>query len=134
MTITEHIYTCLLERYRTTTQPKSPITGLLNTTYFGRPDFHQILDDHYEEMVASQQSRAPKSEELEGGSSTPLSQSFPSGSGSEKHSYRHRRVGVFYCGAAALAEILADKCRQLTAQSCVDGTNVEYHLMLEVFG
>ncbi|GJC89150.1 dual oxidase 1 [Colletotrichum liriopes] len=48
--IVTHVYRWLLEMHRTDEHPESPLTGLLNPTHFGRPDFDAILDRHYEDM------------------------------------------------------------------------------------
>jgi len=55
--IVTHVYSWLLEMYRTDAHPESPLTHLLNPTHLGRPDFVTILDQHYEEMVSFQASR-----------------------------------------------------------------------------
>lgn len=112
--ITTYIYSWLLEMHRTEDHPKSPLTGLLNPTSFGRPDFDKILDKHYEEM---RRDRA----RLDG--------HFKANGGSE-----HCKVGVFYCGAAAVGEILAAKCSELNVSARDDGSKIEYHFMIEVFG
>ncbi|KAL8955450.1 MAG: hypothetical protein Q9183_006637, partial [Haloplaca sp. 2 TL-2023] len=49
--IATHIYRHLLEAHRTPSHPKSPLTGLINSTAFGRPDLAAILHDHYEDML-----------------------------------------------------------------------------------
>ena len=112
--IATHVYSWLLEMNRTEENPASPLTGLLNPTRFGRPDFDKILDEHYQEMRQIKQ----KNEE----------------SGLVNHSNEHYKVGVFYCGAAAVGEILADKCNELTIRGRDDGSKIEYHFMIEVFG
>ena len=56
------------------------------------------------------------------------------GSGSGVRGDDVLRVGVFYCGTPAVGEILADRCRALTARGHADGTGIEYHFMTEVFG
>ncbi|KAK5659343.1 hypothetical protein OQA88_1436 [Cercophora sp. LCS_1] len=111
--ITTHVYRWLLEMHRTPEQPMSPLTGLLNPTHFGRPDFVKILDHHYEEMKfykAAQVERDPEQmdEEL--------------------------KIGVFFCGTPVVGEILADRCRLLSARGREDGSKIEYHFMMEVFG
>lgn len=152
--ITTHVYRWLLEMHRTEAHPASPLTGLLNPTHFGRPDFDVILDEHYEEMLAFQKSkrqgvleRRLRSEAEDGQDRT------VSGVGSRRlstWSSRRRtssvssrfgsaeeegvRVGVFYCGAPVVGEILADKCRELTRRGREDGSKIEYHFMIEVFG
>ncbi|KAM7217638.1 PaNox3 NADPH oxidase encoded by the PaNox3 protein [Rhypophila decipiens] len=111
--VTTHVYRWLLEMHRTPEQPTSPLTGLLNPTHFGRPDFVSILDSHYEEMrtyKAALVERDPeqKDEEL--------------------------KVGVFFCGTPVVGEVLADRCRVLSARGREDGSKIEYHFMMEVFG
>ncbi|KAK1833052.1 PaNox3 NADPH oxidase encoded by the PaNox3 protein [Podospora conica] len=111
--VTTHIYRWLLEMHRTAAQPKSPLTGLLNPTHFGRPDFVRILDHHYEEMKAYKagvvrEDPGQEDEEL--------------------------KVGVFFCGTPVVGEILADRCRMLSARGREDGSKIEYHFMMEVFG
>lgn len=46
-----HVYRWLLEMHRTAQHPASPLTGLLNPTHFGRPDFIKILEAHYDDML-----------------------------------------------------------------------------------
>jgi len=101
-----HIYRCLLEKHRTEAQPISPLTGLIVPTHFGRPDFPKIMDQHYEEMLAL----------------------------FERDKQRRRRVGVFFCGAPVIGAQLADLCRQMTLRGREDGSEIEYHFQLEVFG
>lgn len=55
--IVTHVYSWLLEMYRTDAHPESPLTHLLNPTHLGRPDFVTILDQHYEDMVQLQAER-----------------------------------------------------------------------------
>lgn len=101
-----HMYRCLLERHRTHEEPRSLLTGLVAKTNFGRPDFKAILDRHYDEMR----------------------QLF------EEDLGRKRRVGVFFCGAPVIGEQLADLCHELTLRGQADGSGIEYHLQIEVFG
>ncbi|KAI1866602.1 hypothetical protein JX265_002144 [Neoarthrinium moseri] len=114
--IATHVYRWLLEMHRTPEHPESPLTGLMNATHFGRPDFEVILDQHYEEMKGLKAARAMDSEKGEGVRSKAL------------------KVGVFFCGAPVVGEILADRCRMLSARGRADGTKIEYHFMIEVFG
>jgi predicted ferric reductase len=106
--ISHHIYRWLLEMHRTEEHPESPLTGLVNPTRFGRPDFVKILDKHYDDMVEYLNYTHVEREKL--------------------------RVGVFYCGAPVVGEILADRCRLLSARGSSDGTGIEYMFMTEVFG
>lgn len=94
--------------HRTEEHPESPLTGLVNPTRFGRPDFVKILDKHYDDMVEYLNYTHVEREKL--------------------------RVGVFYCGAPVVGEILADRCRLLSARGSSDGTGIEYMFMTEVFG
>jgi len=105
--ISTHIYRWLLELHRTEEHPESPLTGLVNSTHFGRPDFIRILDAHYEDMVRYMKGTGASREKL--------------------------KVGVFYCGAPVVGEILADRCRMLTAKGANDGTGIRYIFMTEVF-
>lgn len=106
--IVTHIYRWMLELHRTDDHPESPLTGLLNATHYGRPDFVKILDRHYEEMVKFRQETGCEEDKL--------------------------KVGVFFCGTPVVGEILADRCRLLTNRGEVEGTRIRYHFMIEVFG
>ncbi|SPO00300.1 related to NADPH oxidase homolog 1 [Cephalotrichum gorgonifer] len=123
--IVTHIYRWLLEMHRTEEHPESPLTGLLNPTHFGRPDFDRILDEHYEEMVEFRAGRRRVTERGEKGDT-----SNDPGDGEDEK----LKVGVFYCGAPVVGEVLADKCRELTTRGRHDGSKLEYHFMIEVFG
>lgn len=118
--VVTHVYRWLLEMHRTKEHPASPLTGLLNPTHFGRPDFDKILDEHYDELREHQLRRQKK--ELE--SSLGLGDDID----------KELKVGIFYCGAPVVGEILADKCRELTTRGRHDGSKIEYHSMIEVFG
>lgn len=124
--ISTHVYRWLLEMHRTGEHPASPLTGLLNPTHFGRPDFGEILDEHYEEMCKFRVSKRTNGKERSEGSAAEKGNVFK-----EDEEFK---VGVFYCGAPVVGEILADKCRALTTRGCEDGTKIEYHFMIEVFG
>ncbi|KAF9882242.1 hypothetical protein CkaCkLH20_00278 [Colletotrichum karsti] len=202
--IVTHVYRWLLEMHRTDQHPESPLTGLLNPTHFGRPDFDAILDRHYDDMRKFRASKrlnrnvggggrratnvSQKSDRL--GGNRPGGGGGGAGMGSnagtdvrEKNSSidgvgngrngtneghdddddvargnarangdgdrgsgvvdddddddeedEEMKVGVFYCGAPVVGEILADKCRQLTVRGRHDGSKIEYHFMIEVFG
>ena len=124
--IATYIFHWLLENYRTKEHPASPLTGLLNPTLFGRPDFNEILDDHYQDMrrLRARQIRHVEQRLLEReGNSSPN----PSSNSD------HYKVGVFYCGTAAIGKILADKCKELTIRGVKDGSRIEYHFMIEGF-
>ncbi|GME48314.1 putative FAD-binding domain-containing protein [Neofusicoccum parvum] len=111
--IAVHVYRWLLEKHRTEAHPESPLTGLINPTHFGRPDFVAILDEHYEDMRRYQGSLVKEGKEGDG---------------------ERLKVGVFFCGAPVIGEILADRCRMLTARGRQDGSKIEYFFMMEVFG
>ncbi|KAK1700216.1 FAD-binding domain-containing protein [Colletotrichum godetiae] len=157
--IVTHVYRWLLEMHRTEEHPESPLTGLLNPTHFGRPDFDAILDRHYEDM---RRFRASKRMKANAGSGAAVADSIDAGKGTDRTTRSENRdaradgrgstrgasgerrdveeedeelkVGVFYCGAPVVGEILADKCRQLTVRGRHDGSKIEYHFMIEVFG
>ncbi|KAK8065122.1 FAD-binding domain-containing protein [Apiospora hydei] len=122
--ISTHVYRWLLEKHRTPEHPASPLTGLLNQTGLGRPDFVGILDRHYEDMekfrAYVRQERGNKKTSREDGDDV----------GDDKEV----KVGVFFCGTPIIGEILADHCRQLTARGRAEGTRIEYHFTMEVFG
>ena len=105
--IATHVYRWLLEMHRTDEHPESSLTGLVNSTHFGRPDFVKILDAHYEDMACYMRSTGAERDKL--------------------------KVGVFFCGAPVVGEILADRCRLLTAKGAGDGTGISYVFMTEVF-
>ncbi|KAL2757942.1 hypothetical protein ACRALDRAFT_1061208 [Sodiomyces alcalophilus JCM 7366] len=115
--IVTHVYRWLLEMHRTPEHPLSPLTGLLNPTQFGRPDFDKILDRHYDEMVQFGASRRVAAEKA----------------GKRYDGDSELKVGVFYCGAPVVGQILADKCHKLTVRGRHDGTKIEYFFMMEVF-
>ncbi|KAF9891379.1 hypothetical protein FE257_004235 [Aspergillus nanangensis] len=110
--ISTHVYRWLLEMHRTDEHPESPLTGLINPTHFGRPDFVDVLDTHYEDMRKVKASMTKQ----------------------DMDSRQRLKVGVFFCGAPVIGEILADKCALLSARGRQDGSRIEYHFMTEVFG
>lgn len=110
--IVTHVYRWLLEMHRTPENPVSPFTGLLNPTHFGRPDFVKILEHHYDEAKLFKSVMVEKEESAKD---------------------KEFKVGVFFCGTPVVGEILADRCRLLTARGRTDGSKVEYHFMMEVF-
>ncbi|KAM7220848.1 superoxide-generating NADPH oxidase heavy chain subunit C [Rhypophila decipiens] len=157
--IATHIYAWLLETHRTAEHPASPLTGLLNPTQFGRPDFVTILDNHYQDMVRLR-ARDMRKRELERETKERERQrrvmekerkvrerrererEEPAAGGGGGHRLSHARrrrsifslIGVFYCGTPAVGSILADRCRALTARGHAEGTGIEYHFLTEVFG
>ncbi|OCF78789.1 hypothetical protein I204_00733 [Kwoniella mangroviensis CBS 8886] len=118
--LTTHIYRWLLELHRTEEHPYSPLTGLMNGSAFGRPDFIKILDRHYEDMVEYQRTTTQIGDGNEFGSKSKLKDIV--------------KVGVFFCGAPMIGEILADRCRALNNRGEEEGVGVRYHFMIEVFG
>ncbi|KAH8168748.1 FAD-binding domain-containing protein [Sarocladium implicatum] len=131
--ISTHVYRWLLEMHRTDEHPASPLTGLLNPTHFGRPEFDVILDEHYEEMLRFR-ARTGRRESVSSSSSSSSQASSAGEVGVAGRQEEELKVGVFYCGAPVVGEILADKCRQLTERGRRDGSKIEYHFMIEVFG
>lgn len=116
--LTTHVCHWLLEKHlRTPEHPESHLTGLLNSTQLGRPDFVRIMTDHYEEMRVCQVSRR-----LTGGSG-----------GGGGNVVKTLKVGVFFCGTPILGEVLSDMCRGLTARGRHEGTKIEYHFHREAF-
>lgn len=71
-----------IRKHRTEAQPMSPLSGLIEPTYFGRPNFPKILNEHYDEMARLFN----------------MDQS------------RKRKVGVFFCAAPVIGHALADLC------------------------
>ncbi|KAG8156767.1 hypothetical protein KVR01_013372 [Diaporthe batatas] len=112
--ISTHVYRWLLEMHRTPEHPESPLTGLINPSHFGRPDFTSILDAHYEEMLKYK---------------AVLNEKDP-----RRWSDEEFKVGVFFCGTPIVGEMLADRCRLLSARGRNDSSKIEYHFMMEVFG
>lgn len=112
--LSTHVFRWLLEMHRTPEHPNSPLTGLVNPTHFGRPNFVNILDAHYEDM-----------KRYHGQYGYDIDQ--------DGNADRFK-VGVFFCGAPVVGEILADRCRALTARGRVERTFIEYYFMMEVFG
>jgi predicted ferric reductase len=49
--ISTHVFRYLLDSYRTEAAPYSALTGLKQPSHFGRPDFDDILERHFENMV-----------------------------------------------------------------------------------
>ncbi|KAI5364869.1 Putative EF-hand domain, ferric reductase, NAD binding domain, riboflavin synthase-like beta-barrel [Septoria linicola] len=46
---------------------------------------------------------------------------------------KEKKVGVFYCGAPVVGEILSDQCHQLTAKARHMGLKIRYDFLMEVF-
>lgn len=112
--ISTHVYRWLLELHRTEAHPASPLTGLINSTHFGRPDFVRILDMHYDDMLRYR-----------------AQYGFDRDNDGDNDRFK---VGVFFCGTPVVGEMIADRCRLLTARGRADGTRIEYYFMMEVFG
>ncbi|KAK3722508.1 hypothetical protein LTR37_002500 [Vermiconidia calcicola] len=100
--ISTHVFRYLLDSYRTKAAPYSALTGLKQPSHFGRPNFDDILQRHFDELVRS--------------------------------GCTEKKVGVFYCGAAVVGEILADKCHTLTVEARGMGLKIQYDFLIEVFG
>ena len=88
------------------------------------------MDAHYVDMCDLLGAKMKASERRQGSDD---------GSGGER--LRRKRaeeqdlkVGVFFCGSPVVGMQLAEACRALTARGREDGTFVEYHFMMEVFG
>jgi dual oxidase len=124
--ISQHIFRWLLEKHRTDENPRSPITGLVNPTHFGRPDIRAIMEEHYADMCKVLAERTPTNEKP----------------GGRRNSRARRdsmiddeiRIGVFFCGPPVIGQQLADQCSQMTAKARNEGRKVEYRFMIEVFG
>lgn len=111
--ISVHVFRYLLDSYRTEAAPYSALTGLKAPSHFGRPNWEEILDEHFEDVV-----RYLKARENRGGESAK----------------QRVKVGVFYCGTPVVGEILYDRCQMLTARARHLGLKVRYDFMIEVFG
>ncbi|PWN31593.1 uncharacterized protein FA14DRAFT_139337 [Meira miltonrushii] len=104
--ISLHIFRWLLEQNRTEENQQSPLTGLIAPTHFGRPNFKEIMQKHYTQMQELFASQ-PK---------------------------RKRKIGVFFCGSPIIGAQLADLCDECTLLGVRDGSLIEYHFQIEVFG
>lgn len=49
--ISTHIFRYLLDSYRTEAAPYSALTGLKQPSHFGRPDFDDILERHFQDLL-----------------------------------------------------------------------------------
>jgi hypothetical protein len=49
--ISTHVFRYLLDSYRTEAAPYSALTGLKAPSHFGRPDFDDILERHFEDVI-----------------------------------------------------------------------------------
>lgn len=49
--ISTHVFRYLLDSYRTEAAPYSALTGLKQPSHFGRPDFDEILERHFEDVL-----------------------------------------------------------------------------------
>lgn len=125
--ISTHVFRWLLEKHRTPEHPQSPLTGLVNATHFGRPDFGVIMEEHYQDMckVLAERMEGEKGErDARRGSGKKVS----------RDDEDEIKVGVFFCGAPVVGLQLADRCEELTARGRQEGRKIEYHFMMEVFG
>ncbi|KAL9011218.1 MAG: hypothetical protein Q9173_003917, partial [Seirophora scorigena] len=118
--IATHIYRHLLEAHRTPSHPKSPLTGLINPTEFGRPDLAAILHAHYADMLQLAAER--KRRWAEEGETASMDEGLEE---------KKRRVGVFFCGPPVIGEELAARCEELTLRGRADGSGLEYRFMIE---
>jgi dual oxidase len=116
--ISTHVFRWLLEQHRTDSHPKSPLTGLLNPTHFGRPELGGILEEHYADMCKVLAERMNEKE----------------GIGRAKGNADEVKVGVFFCGPPVIGQQLADRCAAMTARARSEKRKVQYHFMIEVFG
>ncbi|KAF2730249.1 hypothetical protein EJ04DRAFT_500821 [Polyplosphaeria fusca] len=116
--ISTHVFRWLLEKHRTKENAQSPITGLINSTHFGRPDLGPLMEQHYEDMCKVLAERARTKQEK----------------GEEQDDDDEIHVGVFFCGPPVIGLQLADRCQALTRRGRHEGRKVEYFFMLEVFG
>ena len=105
--ISEHIFRYLLDAYRTETCPVSALTGLKMRSHFGRPDFEDILEAFHEDVR----------KEYEAG-----------------HNPQGIKIGVFFCGAPVIGEVLSDLCHELTVRGRGDGSEIRWDFRMEVFG
>ncbi|PVH99848.1 hypothetical protein DM02DRAFT_415978 [Periconia macrospinosa] len=117
--ISQHVFRWLLEKHRTLSHPKSPLTGLLNPTHFGRPELGVIMEEHYQDMCKelAQRTQGGREKKWDG-----------MGDADEI------KVGVFFCGPPVIGQQLADRCESMTARARNDGKKIEYYFMMEVFG
>jgi dual oxidase len=116
--ISTHVFRWLLEKHRTDSHPKSPLTGLLNSTHFGRPELGGILEEHYADMCKVLAGRMNEKE----------------GTGRGRGDMDEVKVGVFFCGPPVIGQQLADRCAAMTARARSEKRKVSYHFMIEVFG
>ncbi|KAF2246098.1 hypothetical protein BU26DRAFT_432596 [Trematosphaeria pertusa] len=114
--ISTHVFRWLLEKHRTDQHPRSPLTGLINPTHFGRPDPRSIMEEHYQDMCKVFAEKATDKE------------------GRAREQEEEIKVGVFFCGPPVIGVQLADRCSMLTARGRQEGRKVEYHFIMEVFG
>lgn len=128
--LTQHVYRWLLEMHRTAEHPCSPWTGLLNPTHFGRPDLVRIMDKHYDDLVGFVRDGAARQIQ---GRGRDREQEKEKDTDKRKGDAGTVRVGVFFCGAPVIGEVLADRCRLLTARAASEGLKVQYVFMTEVF-
>lgn len=117
--ISTHVFRWLLEKHRTDTNPQSPLTGLINSTHFGRPDLATIMEEHYQDMCKVLVDRE-NSEKNDDQSRSDVDDEV--------------KVGIFFCGPPVIGLQLADRCRAMTARGRHEGRKVEYFFMMEVFG
>jgi predicted ferric reductase len=105
--ISTHVFRYLLDAYRTPTTPVSALTGLKARSAFGRPDFEDILERFHEDVR-----KEIVAGELEAG----------------------EKIGVFFCGAPVVGQVLSDVCHELTIRGRGDGSKIRWDFRIEVFG
>ena len=111
--ISQHVFRWLLEKHRTDEHPRSPITGLVNPTHFGRPDIKAIMEQHYEDMCKVLADRLHEKDGKKGD---------------------EVKIGVFFCGPPVIGQQIADQCTVLSARARNEDRKIEYRFMIEVFG
>lgn len=105
--VSEHIFSYLLDEYRTETHQTSTLTGLKARSQFSRPDFDNILRSFHEDVR----------HEVQQGVTEP-----------------GQKIAVFFCGAPVLGTMLRDLCSELTIKGRKDGSRSRWDFKMEVFG
>jgi predicted ferric reductase len=122
--ISTHVFRYLLDSYRTEAAPYSALTGLKQPSHFGRPDFDDILERHFEEIV-----EAGITEKKIG-----VFVSFFPCVIRLCFLFDLLTFSFQYCGTPVVGEILSDRCHMLTAKARDNGLKIKYEFMMEVFG
>ncbi len=92
------------------------------------------MNAHYEDMVKLLALREPVGRDGEEVRLNDESGGEEERRDSRRARRRLRKIGVFFCGPPVIGRELADRCSHLSARGRADGTGLEYHFMLEVFG